>query len=366
MGILLHGLSNYCISHARGCLVIAVRRLLLYNLDDVDTWSLLTGPLTVRCDAASGLIKRATLQASTRVPILNRTLPRHQLRVQLASRNLGKLPSSTLIPVRLQTLHPQLQLHRQLLILHSTSSRLSCTTSRITGSLQFMRVICQHYLPPFILELYLCLHQLYTHLTVLILRPLLIKHPFHHHHCLNATLTQVCTPWCSVSSAAGSSVLPEVARISWVASAPLSGRDVEGEDGAHESVYREIAKRGSLMNSIDMCCRCFCSLSCFVPLSFTCASSEHYPSVLCRLSLFLIVFRPCTWQGPWPIYNKFVVILCTLFDFYFDFSTQLFNSSVLHSSGWVVYLGTLHHCIDFQLVLILGVFNFILINARSI
>ena len=46
--------------------------------------------------------------------------------------------------------------------------------------------------------------------------------------------------WWSVPSAAGSSVSPAVARISWVASAPLSGRCVEGEDGAHESLYREI------------------------------------------------------------------------------------------------------------------------------
>jgi len=40
-----------------------MRQLLLYNLDDVDTWSLLTGPLTIRYDAASGQIKYTTLQA---------------------------------------------------------------------------------------------------------------------------------------------------------------------------------------------------------------------------------------------------------------------------------------------------------------
>ena len=53
MGILLHSLSNYWISHAWLFLVNAMRWELVCNLeaDDVDTWSLLTGPLTRRCDA---------------------------------------------------------------------------------------------------------------------------------------------------------------------------------------------------------------------------------------------------------------------------------------------------------------------------
>ena len=65
MDILPHSLSNYCISYICRCLVIAVRQLLLYNLDDVDTWSLLTGPLTMRYDTTSGQIKYTTLQALT-------------------------------------------------------------------------------------------------------------------------------------------------------------------------------------------------------------------------------------------------------------------------------------------------------------
>ena len=52
-----------------------------------------------------------------------------------------QLPKSPLIHVRLQTLHPQLQLHQQLLILRSISFILSSTTSCITGSLQFMCVM---------------------------------------------------------------------------------------------------------------------------------------------------------------------------------------------------------------------------------
>ena len=119
MGILLHGLFNYCISYARGCLVIAVRRLLLYNLDDVDTWSLLTGPLTVRCDAASGRIKHATLQASTWVPILNKTLPQHQLRVQLA---LGSSRNS-------QTVHWSLSVYKHFI------PNSNCTDSSLSSAL---------------------------------------------------------------------------------------------------------------------------------------------------------------------------------------------------------------------------------------
>jgi len=135
------------------CLVIAVKRLLWSWICLISS----TGLLTVRCDIASDRIKRATLQKSTWAPILNKTLPRHQLGVRLALRKLGQLPKSPLIPVRPQTLHPQLQLQQQLLILSSTSSILSSTTSPIIGSLQFMRAIRHHYLASFTLELYLCL-----------------------------------------------------------------------------------------------------------------------------------------------------------------------------------------------------------------
>jgi len=52
MGILLHSLSNHWISHTWLFLVNAMRWELICNLgaDDVDTWSLLTGPLTGRRD----------------------------------------------------------------------------------------------------------------------------------------------------------------------------------------------------------------------------------------------------------------------------------------------------------------------------
>ena len=120
--------------------------------------SLISYSLTAGCDAVSGRIKRATLQTSTLVPILSKTLPRHQLRVLLALRKLGKLLKSPLIPVRLHTFHPRLQLHWKLLILSSISSILSSTTSCITCSLQCMRVISHHHRTLLTSKLYLCLH----------------------------------------------------------------------------------------------------------------------------------------------------------------------------------------------------------------
>ena len=75
--------------------------MMMSTLDLSDWLVFLFLPWYMRKSAVS---MRATLQTSTWVPILNKTLPRNHLRVWQALRNLCHLLQSPLTPVRLQPL----------------------------------------------------------------------------------------------------------------------------------------------------------------------------------------------------------------------------------------------------------------------
>ena len=104
------------------CLVIAVRWVAIYLISSTSLLTCLL--LTVRREVHKSVVsKRATLRTSKMVSTLNKTLPQHQQRLWLVIRKLWHLPKSSLIPIHLQPLHPQLQLQLwlrfQLLILRS-------------------------------------------------------------------------------------------------------------------------------------------------------------------------------------------------------------------------------------------------------
>ena len=117
-------------------------------------------------------------------------------------------------------------------------------------------------------------------------------------------------PLYSASCAAGSSISPAVARISWVVSAPLSGGRIE------DPWWMEYV-------SIAIC---FCSLSCFVPLlSYNAHMCIGGACCICysshAASALLMVFCPCAWRVLWPACNKLTLIR----------SVNYLTSTYLHS-----------------------------------
>jgi len=128
-------------------------------------------------------------------------------------------------------------------------------------------------------------------------------------------------------------------------SAPLSGRGVKREDGAHWSFYGEIGNRESLMNGICEYCYLpflFCPVLCLSYfLMLTCTCSIFSPPN-CLIPLILLSSMTHMQQ----VGN----LMCKSSDFDFDFSTQFFYSLVssILRGGWLIRIAI--HMFLFALV----------------